>query len=82
MTVLRTRMEMPEMLRAELFHRKPFVNLFPSRVRSNRLMQHTPGEFPAERFSKARSGCTAVEPVRDERGGFWSQNLQADEKKW
>lgn len=56
----KTRLGMSEVLRAELFDRKPFANLFPGRVGSSSLMKYTPGEFPAETFSKARSGCTAV----------------------
>lgn len=51
---------MPEVLRAELFGREPSVNLFPGRAGSIRLMKWTPGEFSAERFSKAVAGCSAV----------------------
>lgn len=51
---------MPGVLRPELFDRKPSMSLFPGRVGSIRLMKYTPGDFPAERFSKAISGYTAV----------------------
>lgn len=47
------------MLRAELFDRKPFVSLFPGRVGSIRLMKYSP-ESPAETWSKAVSGCSAI----------------------
>lgn len=51
---------MPEVLRAELFDREPSMSLLPGRAASIRLMKWTPGEFSAERFSKAVAPCTAV----------------------
>ena len=49
-----------EVLSAELFDRKPLASLFPGRFGSCSLLKYSPEELPVERFSKARSGCSAV----------------------